>query len=207
MLLGARYYDASLGRFISRDPIRYRGRINLFAYAGNDPVNATDPSGLDREDRQFLGNYLDLFSTGGAIAAYAEAWVRDVEDYKKQWKNKWIEYTDCGKFCYFIIHNTYDKNYPRGWVPTQWGYVKHHPGLYETGKITDWTYIQPGDILFTDYKGNGTGNGHTGFYIGKDYMHKTISASVDDRPPEWRKYYKNYKFYTRPIGHSFFWRK
>ncbi|MEQ8280835.1 MAG: RHS repeat-associated core domain-containing protein [Deltaproteobacteria bacterium] len=44
---GARDYDAHSGRWISRDPIRFRGRdFNLYRYAGGDPVNYTDPSGL-----------------------------------------------------------------------------------------------------------------------------------------------------------------
>jgi len=38
----ARYYDPQLGRFVSEDP---GGRINQYAYAGNDPVNHRDPSG------------------------------------------------------------------------------------------------------------------------------------------------------------------
>lgn len=43
----ARYYDANLGRFISQDPIGFGGGdANLYRYVGNNPVNATDPSGL-----------------------------------------------------------------------------------------------------------------------------------------------------------------
>lgn len=42
----ARHYSPLLGRFLQPDPIRYRGGINLYAYVGNDPLNATDPSGL-----------------------------------------------------------------------------------------------------------------------------------------------------------------
>ncbi|GID93187.1 hypothetical protein Adi01nite_25990 [Amorphoplanes digitatis] len=41
----ARYYDPELQRFISEDPIGPAGGLNLYAYAGNSPTNATDPSG------------------------------------------------------------------------------------------------------------------------------------------------------------------
>lgn len=42
----ARYYSPTYGRFISSDPIGFTGGINLYAYAGNNPVRGTDPSGL-----------------------------------------------------------------------------------------------------------------------------------------------------------------
>jgi len=44
MRLGHRYYDASVGRFLSRDPIQ--DGYNWYAYVGNDPVNHVDPEGL-----------------------------------------------------------------------------------------------------------------------------------------------------------------
>ena len=42
----ARYYHPGLGRFASRDPIGMQGGINPYAYAGGNPVNFNDPSGL-----------------------------------------------------------------------------------------------------------------------------------------------------------------
>lgn len=41
-----RWYDPTLARFISEDPIGIAGGINTYAYAGNDPLNHRDPSGL-----------------------------------------------------------------------------------------------------------------------------------------------------------------
>jgi len=40
----ARYYDASLGRFITEDPAR--NGMNWFVYCGNNPLSSTDPTGL-----------------------------------------------------------------------------------------------------------------------------------------------------------------
>jgi RHS repeat-associated protein len=43
----ARYYDAALERFISRDPIEYNGGdLNLYRYVGDSPMMHSDPSGL-----------------------------------------------------------------------------------------------------------------------------------------------------------------
>jgi RHS repeat-associated protein len=43
---GFRDYDPVNGMFISKDPIGFRGGLNLYAYVGNNPVNYTDPFGL-----------------------------------------------------------------------------------------------------------------------------------------------------------------
>jgi RHS repeat-associated protein len=42
----ARYYDPTVGRFVSEDPMRFSASPNYYSYVENRPVNATDPMGL-----------------------------------------------------------------------------------------------------------------------------------------------------------------
>lgn len=43
---GARWYDPQVGRWISKDPIKFEGGDNLYSYVLNNPVNLIDSSGL-----------------------------------------------------------------------------------------------------------------------------------------------------------------
>lgn len=56
----ARYYDPIEGRFISKDPIGYKGGINVYVYVNSNPIVYKDPFGLDpyggnRTDPAYLG--------------------------------------------------------------------------------------------------------------------------------------------------------
>jgi RHS repeat-associated protein len=42
----ARWYEPKTGRFLSEDPIGIKGGLNQYTFAGDDPVNGRDPSGL-----------------------------------------------------------------------------------------------------------------------------------------------------------------
>ena len=42
----ARYYDPSIGRFVSEDLLRFLAGDNLYRYVGNNPVKNFDPYGL-----------------------------------------------------------------------------------------------------------------------------------------------------------------
>jgi RHS repeat-associated protein len=67
--LRARWYAASLGRFLTPDPAGLGDGTNLYAYAGNDPVNFVDPTGLARRGTQ--DNPGLARSTSGAESFYA----------------------------------------------------------------------------------------------------------------------------------------
>lgn len=41
----ARYYDPSIGRFLSEDPLKFETGPNHYVYVANDPINLYDPSG------------------------------------------------------------------------------------------------------------------------------------------------------------------
>ncbi|MGH9962251.1 MAG: RHS repeat-associated core domain-containing protein, partial [Pyrinomonadaceae bacterium] len=81
----ARYYANMQGRFASVDPLMASASAgnpqtwNRYAYVGNDPLNATDPSGMigSREPvaqyhhQKNLGLYGNLFSA----VSYDESWI------------------------------------------------------------------------------------------------------------------------------------
>lgn len=55
-----RWYEPQTGRFLSEDPAGVRGGLNAYVYAGADPIDARDPSGL-KECYDFVTywNYAD----------------------------------------------------------------------------------------------------------------------------------------------------
>ncbi|HEY6177082.1 MAG TPA: RHS repeat-associated core domain-containing protein [Kofleriaceae bacterium] len=66
--LGARLYDPAIGRFLSRDPLlvpRTAATSNPYAFAANDPINASDPSGMYLRPETDDINVLRLDGGGG----------------------------------------------------------------------------------------------------------------------------------------------
>jgi len=55
VILGARDYDPVVGRWLSKDPIRFvGGQANVYAYLDNDPCNGIDSTGLRETDPECL---------------------------------------------------------------------------------------------------------------------------------------------------------
>jgi RHS repeat-associated protein len=51
----ARYFDPSVGRFLSEDPINFQSGLNFYEYVANDPTTLIDPSGRTTCMKTVLG--------------------------------------------------------------------------------------------------------------------------------------------------------
>lgn len=61
---GERWLNVPQGRWLNRDPIEEAGGLNLYAFVGNNPLNALDPFGAS------TGSLADLEAgSGGSVAA------------------------------------------------------------------------------------------------------------------------------------------
>ncbi|MBQ6794813.1 MAG: hypothetical protein IJO83_01565 [Clostridia bacterium] len=80
--LRARYYDPSIGRFISEDPIK--DGTNWYVYCSNNPIAFVDPSGLIKEGDENLSEEIQILlngenkdGSGGLSAAWQAAYERE----------------------------------------------------------------------------------------------------------------------------------
>lgn len=67
-----RAYDPGLGRWLSPDPIKENGGLNLYAYVMGDPINYWDPNGLEEEGWE-TGSYWG--DVGQVVRGYGDAVV------------------------------------------------------------------------------------------------------------------------------------
>ncbi|MFF3556312.1 RHS repeat-associated core domain-containing protein [Streptomyces tsukubensis] len=75
-LLGARHYDPALGRFVSADPVFTADdprQMGGYAYAGNNPISQSDPSGLMTAGACATQTCYQQIMAAAASAAYSLA--------------------------------------------------------------------------------------------------------------------------------------
>ena len=91
-----RWYDASIGRWASEDPIGFAaGDANLYRYVGNAPENSTDPLGLDtfiqhrqlnpkgkdtREPREHVITHTFVYTTNDGKLENTYSWGNEYTD-------------------------------------------------------------------------------------------------------------------------------
>lgn len=68
----ARAYNPAMGRFMQTDPIGMNGGMNIYAYVGNNPVNFTDPMGLQCDGCEVTVTGTRPGSTGVLVGGGAE---------------------------------------------------------------------------------------------------------------------------------------
>jgi len=114
-LLGQRWYDSEVGRFISRDPIGGEGGLNLYVYVENHLVNEIDPSGLEscgscltriydeavEKSKQNIGAMKGLTGEQRDAFRHCYASCRGVEDcgYLCTWAGGWWNEARCWFRC------------------------------------------------------------------------------------------------------------
>jgi RHS repeat-associated protein len=173
-LIGARDYDPSLGRFTSVDPVFTAGnplQDNGYAYAGNNPITNTDPTGL-------LGEQ-DYYSTGEAsgfsAADYGSGFVHQTEMSYGGTSFGEQDYYSTGQASGFTSQD-YDHGISFG-----------EPDFYSTGQASGFTaqtptqaYVPPG----TNSPGTGSGGSITAMHdwaastSGRDTSFYLSSASL-----------------------------
>jgi RHS repeat-associated protein len=67
-----RFYSAGLGRFLQTDPIGYGDGLNMYGYGRGDPVNFTDPLGLEAGPCDPKENCGDIVVTARRVQEEAE---------------------------------------------------------------------------------------------------------------------------------------
>ena len=64
LAMQARYYSPVLRRFLNEDPSGFSGGMNLYAFAGGDPIDLMDPFGLGPVGSGSSYNYTSVVGTG-----------------------------------------------------------------------------------------------------------------------------------------------
>jgi RHS repeat-associated protein len=129
----ARYYDPKAGRFITKDPIGFAGGdYNLYVYAGNNPLSAIDPSGME----------LISLQEGIKIVNDANTWI-DVPYGSSNSRN--------GIDCSHLVYQVYNESS----FPYPYAQTKNFP---PSDKFKSVSSPQEGDvILYSKHMGIYTG--------------------------------------------------
>ena len=85
---GARDYDPSIGRWTTKDPIRFDGGdLSLYGYVLNDPINFIDPNGKMALPGGVIGAIVGIIEvTGLFCSSFPQACIDAIKDFE-DWVN------------------------------------------------------------------------------------------------------------------------
>lgn len=171
----SRYYDPTIGRFISEDPIGFWGGIDFYAYVLNDPADLTDPMGESPclNIRNFVSemnkNAAGITKSGGQCAgAVKKGLVKGGLDVSK-------------------LHNG----------PHNYGSSLGSLGFQP---IDNHAPLKPGDIMiFQPWKNKAGGNGHIQVWNGSqwvsDFMQENMRSGYPGPGSTYEKNDPTYQLY------------
>ncbi|GIW82879.1 MAG: hypothetical protein KatS3mg105_4686 [Gemmatales bacterium] len=97
----ARYYDPATGRWTSQDPLGLLADVNPYRYAGNSPVNAVDPFGMQSSTERNLDR---LFGSRRYLEEQERNWERREEN-KELVKRRWDRAVDTLEHAARVVWN------------------------------------------------------------------------------------------------------
>lgn len=89
----ARYYDPSIGRFLSEDPLEFGGEINFYRYVENNPALLIDPYGLSSFIFNRANGTLTLLNKNGNVVIVCDAGNNTAKHSKGPWPNGTYPYS------------------------------------------------------------------------------------------------------------------
>jgi RHS repeat-associated protein len=127
----ARYYDHSLGRFLSEDPLQSDQGVNFYRYAGNNPLSWTDPMGLsDRDVQTIINTFQNVVNEMTNNGERSSPWINNFQVTLDWLLRKKPRHLGCGEQAAraypALDNNRYDDNWHFEWrdryfpLPHQW---------------------------------------------------------------------------------------
>jgi len=111
--LHARYYDSSLGMFLSPDPAG--ADSNSYRYGGGDPANFVDPTGLCKQNPE-TGEYYDCPVFPGGVAVCGDTGLTAATEDDCAWLQDEYNWNNGGwssSFWNYMNNNAYPAPRPR----------------------------------------------------------------------------------------------